>query len=180
MQELVKEYREWRKSEGLPFNPNFVPKSYDGLADLEWKYWKAEEKALDFEKGRDVKKAMEVSKALPPARPRKAPAYITRKQLDSTLETIGMAMRQFMDPFIKRIEQLEAHQLKYCDVWKEGTEYTRGNFVSWGGSVWHCNGALSNDSDDKIIYIPTKAKPGQSQDWTLAVKRGRDGKDAKP
>jgi hypothetical protein len=38
--------------------------------------------------------------------------------------------------------------------------------VSWGGSVWHCDEAkgLKPDAPDS--------------GWTLAVKRGRDGKDA--
>ena len=53
----------------------------------------------------------------------------------------------------------------YRDVFKEGEEYQRGDLVTWGGSLWHCD-------------TPTKAKPG-TDDWTLAVKKGRDGKDAK-
>jgi hypothetical protein len=54
----------------------------------------------------------------------------------------------------------------YRDVYKEGTEYERGDMVTWGGAVWHCD-------------APTKDKPG-TENWTLAVKKGRDGKDAKP
>jgi hypothetical protein len=38
--------------------------------------------------------------------------------------------------------------------------------VTWGGALWHCD-------------APTKDKPG-TENWTLAVKKGRDGKDAKP
>ena len=53
----------------------------------------------------------------------------------------------------------------YRDVYKEGEEYQRGDMVTWAGSLWHC---------DK----PTKNKPG-TEDWTLAVKKGRDGKDAR-
>jgi hypothetical protein len=52
----------------------------------------------------------------------------------------------------------------YRDVYKEGEAYERGDLVTWGGSVWHCDKA-------------TNAKPG-TDDWTLAVKKGRDGKDA--
>ena len=62
----------------------------------------------------------------------------------------------------------QAHPLKYCDVWRADGDYRAGNFVSWGGSVWHCN------------VDGTKDKPGTSADFTLSVKRGRDGKDAKP
>ena len=53
----------------------------------------------------------------------------------------------------------------YRDVFKEGEEYQRGDLVTWGGSLWHCD-------------TPTKAKPG-TDEWTLAAKKGRDGKDAK-
>jgi hypothetical protein len=37
--------------------------------------------------------------------------------------------------------------------------------VTWAGSLWHCDKA-------------TKNKPG-TDDWTLAAKKGRDGKDAR-
>lgn len=52
----------------------------------------------------------------------------------------------------------------YRGVWKEG-EYEKGDTVTWGGSLWHCDVAK------------TSAKPGDA-DWTLCAKKGRDGKDA--
>lgn len=52
---------------------------------------------------------------------------------------------------------------EYRDVWKDGSTYERGNFVTWGGSLFHCNES------------GTKSKPGTDGSWTLAVKRGRDG-----
>lgn len=58
-------------------------------------------------------------------------------------------------------------QLPYLGVYQEGKEYTAGQMATWGGSMWHCN-AL------------TTSKPGEgSKDWTLMVKRGRDGRDGK-
>lgn len=53
----------------------------------------------------------------------------------------------------------------YCGVFKEGQDYMPGDMVTWGGSLWHCNEA-------------TKEKP-EAGPWTLAVKKGRDGKDGK-
>jgi hypothetical protein len=53
----------------------------------------------------------------------------------------------------------------YCGIFKEGEQYVPGDLATWGGELWHC---------DK----ETKAKPG-TEDWTLAVKKGRNGKDAK-
>jgi hypothetical protein len=53
----------------------------------------------------------------------------------------------------------------YRGVFSVGTDYQAGDMVTWGGSLWHCD-------------TPTKDKPG-TDSWTLAAKKGRDGKDAK-
>jgi hypothetical protein len=57
--------------------------------------------------------------------------------------------------------------LVYRGVFVAGTSYTPGDVVTWAGSAWICDG-------------PTTAKPGDGDGWTLAVKRGRDGRDAPP
>jgi hypothetical protein len=50
--------------------------------------------------------------------------------------------------------------------WKsEAPQYERGDAVSYGGNLF-------------IAQKDTKAKPGESADWRLAVRRGKDGKDA--
>lgn len=51
----------------------------------------------------------------------------------------------------------------YHGVYQPGKLYKRGAMVTFSGSVFS---ALKN----------TEAKPGESTDWQLAVKRGRDGK----
>lgn len=53
----------------------------------------------------------------------------------------------------------------YCGIYKAGEEYVPGDLATWGGCLWHCD-------------APTKEKPDAGP-WTLAVKKGRDGKDAK-
>ena len=56
--------------------------------------------------------------------------------------------------------------LKYCGVHDPARQYGEGDFVTCHGSLWHCN-------------RPTRSAPGAgSDDWQLAVKRGRDGRDA--
>lgn len=56
---------------------------------------------------------------------------------------------------------------RYTGVYVDGKAYSVGDVVTAGGSQWHCN-------ED------TASKPGEgSKAWTLAVKRGRDGKDGK-
>jgi hypothetical protein len=109
-----------------------------------------------------------VRKALPPPRPRKKAARDDSALFEHLGQLTAKAIKDATAPLEARIAQLEAHPLKYCDVWKSGGDYRAGNFVSWGGSVWHCN-------EDG-----TTEKPGTGPTWTLAVKRGRDGKDAKP
>jgi len=53
-------------------------------------------------------------------------------------------------------------------VFKDGSEYDMGDGVTWGGSYW-----LAQDK--------TTDRPGEgSAAWRLAVKKGRDGKDADP
>jgi hypothetical protein len=55
----------------------------------------------------------------------------------------------------------------YCGVFKDGEQYVPGDLVTWGGSLWHCNSE-------------TKDKPDSGKEaWSCAVKKGRDGKDAK-
>ncbi len=54
----------------------------------------------------------------------------------------------------------------YRGVWKEG-EYTQGDSVTWGGSVW----VLMAEKSELRPDAPDSG-------WLLAVKKGRDGKDA--
>jgi len=51
------------------------------------------------------------------------------------------------------------------DVHRPGEFYEKGDAVTHGGSYW-------------IARKDTRATPGKSDDWRLAVKKGRDGKDA--
>lgn len=52
-------------------------------------------------------------------------------------------------------------------VYTPDRKYLKGDGVTWGGSWWIAQ-----------VDEPTD-KPGTSDQWRLAVKRGRDGKDAK-
>jgi hypothetical protein len=50
-------------------------------------------------------------------------------------------------------------------VWREGESYAKGDAVTWAGSLW-------------IAQRGTAEKPETGEGWRLAVKRGRDGRDA--
>jgi hypothetical protein len=56
----------------------------------------------------------------------------------------------------------------YRGVFKYGEAYKQGDTVTWGGHLYHCD----TDTTDK--------PDGEQRCWTLAVRRGRDGKDTKP
>jgi hypothetical protein len=50
-------------------------------------------------------------------------------------------------------------------VYKEGQTYRKGDGVTWGGSFW-------------FAQEETTEKPDSGKGWRLAIKKGRDGKDA--
>jgi len=55
-------------------------------------------------------------------------------------------------------------------VFKDGQTYQRGDGVTWGGQYWIAS--------EEAAVKPDTSKAGKP--WRLAVRRGRDGKDAKP
>lgn len=55
----------------------------------------------------------------------------------------------------------------YARAWKDGNEYKEGDLATWDGSLWHCD-------------IDGPGKPGTAGGgWTLALKRGQDGRPGK-
>jgi integrin beta 3 len=65
---------------------------------------------------------------------------------------------------VKRFE-IALPAMIYRGVYDPDRRYAPGDTVTFGGSGWVCNS-------------PTSAKPGETEKaWTLAIKRGRDGKD---
>ena len=83
-------------------------------------------------------------------------ATVTTSDGGRTLRwSIGNAVRE-----IKTAIVLDA------GIWTERT-YAAGDGVTLGGSFW-------------IAQTETAAKPGKSDDWRLAVKRGNDGRDWRP
>ena len=96
----------------------------------------------------------------------KADEYIAEAMIKVMMEYVK-ALRARLDEQGKKITQLETTRMKYCGVWKHGTAYCEGDFVTLRGCVWAC------------VAPTNSATPGKSPAWRLAVKAGRDGKDAK-
>ncbi|MGA8147781.1 MAG: hypothetical protein WB870_09445 [Gallionellaceae bacterium] len=66
-----------------------------------------------------------------------------------------------------RIAALENQPtMRYRGVWQPGEMYEPGDVVTHSGSAWHA-------------WEQTRARPGDTTDWQLAVKRGAPGKDAR-
>lgn len=67
---------------------------------------------------------------------------------------------------LKVTHELQLPTMIYRGVFKDGGAYLPGDMVTWAGSLWHCDAETSD-------------KPGEgAKSWTLAAKKGRDGKDA--
>jgi hypothetical protein len=63
------------------------------------------------------------------------------------------------------ITKMAIPAMVYKGVWKESNgAYKKGHTVTQSGSLWVC-------------LKETETKPGSSDDWQLAAKRGTDGKD---
>lgn len=98
-----------------------------------------------------------------------------QQQIAVLIKSLSTVLREKLTPMQARIAALESRidtlekrpPTSYKGVWSASERYTRGDFVTYGGSVW----AAARD---------TQTKPGfeqQSRDWVLAVKAGKDGKD---
>jgi hypothetical protein len=79
---------------------------------------------------------------------------------------IGTALGTLLREVEARVNALEAKtnrleaamaEFAYKGAWEQVKQYRRGNFVSFGGGIWHAN-------------VDTREKPGVNGDWALACK----------
>lgn len=101
----------------------------------------------------------------------KAIATVTGRAIRDAIEArVPPLVEQAIAPLVERLDALEAaarssKAFRYRGVYATGFSYDAGDTVTFGGSLWHCDAATSD-------------RPGENAGaWTLAVKRGRDGKD---
>lgn len=85
-------------------------------------------------------------------------AYVDRSfaAQDKKIETLERMITQLQR------ELAERKSLAYLGPWRAGMICVEGDFVTDHGGLWHCN-------------RETALRPGDSPDWTLAVKRGHGG-----
>jgi hypothetical protein len=96
---------------------------------------------------------------------------ISEKSMATLMAALAPVVAGHVDkvvaPLKARIAELEARpQLKYHGTFKAATRYPEAAAVTHSGSLF-------------IAKCPTTETPGESQDWQLCVKRGRDGKDGR-
>ncbi|MEJ8846375.1 hypothetical protein [Variovorax rhizosphaerae] len=76
---------------------------------------------------------------------------------------------ELLEGLDRRCAELEAREpMEYLGTFDAAKTYRRNACVTWGGSIWAC----------KVASTSEKPEPG-CQDWQLACKKGRDGKDGK-
>lgn len=96
------------------------------------------------------------------------------KQNQTTLliDVMGTLLHKLLDErdartaLAARVKALEetAGGFNYRGVWREGSVYNKGAFVTHQGGLWHANEANA-------------VRPGDvGATWTLAVKRGKDAR----
>jgi len=123
------------------------------------------EKAKEF---RDdlVKIAKGVRNADSAVRYSNADHFFSRMSVVS-LRSICSALSQEIRSLKSRLTEMEqrSRAFTYRGVWKEAETYDLGDFCTKDGGLWHCNTRTQG------------YKPGETDAWTLAVQRGRDGRD---
>lgn len=77
---------------------------------------------------------------------------------------IGAGLKYLADRFDELEKRIEEQPFAYDGPHESGKTYRKGMFVTHAGSLWHAN-------------YTTASRPGDGPAWTLAVKRGSDGKD---
>lgn len=86
---------------------------------------------------------------------------LTMRQDDDDERILTLGYRR--GPLLKTLGQVRLAFLRYCGVYDAARVYTKGDQVTYNGSLWVC-------------HAPTRSRPGGPEDgWTLQVKKG-DGR----
>lgn len=165
----------WRVLAGTP-KPQTAPAAaavdYDfHLFDLAKSKLPEESRAFLSKVEREAKKMAKASGLSPDQLKRPVTARYHIIQLAGIQVAVKQALNErdaLIDDLKRRVEQLEAGGVKYCGTYQRALAYTKGSMVTEAGSAWVAiRGAAEGE------------KPGASDAWQLAVKAGRDGKDAR-
>ncbi|MEQ1955967.1 hypothetical protein [Mesorhizobium sp. CN2-181] len=96
--------------------------------------------------------------------------HVEAEQRIAALEQQFAAAAGPLKQLADRIEAGEGRFMAWKGVWHPDLSYKAGHCVTWAGSAWHADRASKGTKPDTI---------GEEKAWSLVVKRGRDGRDAK-
>ena len=87
---------------------------------------------------------------------------MTEQQAQKFAAGLHEYIRRALAPLAAEVKALrDQPTLEYLGPHEPDATYKRGQIVTHGGSMWHCNRV-------------TATKPGDGNAWTLCVKKGRD------
>ncbi len=89
-------------------------------------------------------------------------------RMGESVRDVLLPMRKEMAQMVARLDAMEAELAarEYKGVFDAGVTYARGASVTYHGSIW-------------IAKRATFDVPGATDGWQLAVKAGRNGRDAR-
>ena len=92
------------------------------------------------------------------------------QRIERAIEAIAVSSpdggRTLQWSFGDKMREIKTALVLDAGIWKEGMTYVAGDGVTSGGSFFIAQGT-------------TTARPGKSNEWRLAVKRGSDGRDVR-
>jgi hypothetical protein len=84
------------------------------------------------------------------------------EQLEDVVEK---ELISFVRELVAAEVEKQTKEIRYRGVWQPGEQYRKNNSCTYDGGFWMC-------------LRDTQGNPGLSLDWQLAVRKGKDGKDA--
>lgn len=94
---------------------------------------------------------------------------VSREDLREVLKGLAPAIKDYVRneiaPIQKRLTEIETKGVEYRGVYQRAISYQRGALVTHGGSMF----CAIKDVTQGVV-------PGQSNDWQLCVKAGRDAR----
>jgi hypothetical protein len=165
MNDILRQFKDWRKENNLPFNPNFVPRSYDSIKDLDDGYSKRESAAVMLEQELKQKAA---APAPPAARPKRTPTvttfkngirvrpdgYVTGDDLKALMEFIKTEMNDIQEATQAALNK----RLLWRGTWRSGETYAVNDMVQDKGTVW------------VAVAAKAEGRPGADSGWRMLVK----------
>lgn len=90
-------------------------------------------------------------------------------EVGDDLRTITLSLS--MTDGEKVVKKATIPTMVYRSIWNPETSYTQGDSVTYDGCVWVKRTFAGQPDDNK--------RPGESNSWQLAVRKGRDGRNGK-